>query len=68
MYQNLCKLIETDRLPNDLYKIFKILTNFHFIELDELLNNKYIKTTKSDFGIKKLTLLKEYVLQNYLEK
>ena len=49
MYQNLCELIETDRLPNDLYKIFKILTNFHFIELDELINNKYIKTTKSDF-------------------
>lgn len=49
LYQNLCELIETDRLPNDLYKIFKILTNFHFIELDELINNKYIKTTKSDF-------------------
>lgn len=49
LYQNLCELMKTDRLSNELYKIFEILTKFHFIELDELLNNKYIKTAKSDF-------------------
>jgi hypothetical protein len=49
LYKNLCKLTEKDKLPDDLYQIYKILTKFHFIELDELLNNKYIKANRSDF-------------------
>lgn len=53
LYKNLCKLIGKDKLPDDLYQIYKILTKFHFIELYELLNNKYIKANRSDFWDKK---------------
>ena len=49
LYKSLCKLINKDILPDDLYQIYKILTNFHFIELDELLANKHIKASRSDF-------------------
>jgi len=49
LYNNLCKLVNKDKLPNDLYQLFKILTNFHYIELDELLKNRHIHATKSDF-------------------
>ena len=49
LYNNLCKFIKNEKLPEDLYKIFKILTNFHYIELNELLKNKHINAKKSDF-------------------
>ena len=49
LYKNLCKLTEKDKLPDDLYQIYKILTKFHFIELDELLNNKYIKANEDRY-------------------
>lgn len=49
LYENLCKLTKEDKLPDNLYQIYRILTKFHFIELDELLNNKHIKANSSDF-------------------
>ena len=49
LYKNLCKLTNKDMLSNDIYQIFKILTDFHYIELDELLINKHINATRSDF-------------------
>lgn len=64
LYENLCKLTNQSRLPDDLYQIYKILTNFHFIELDELLGNKHIKADKSDFWNKETHSFKKICSPN----
>jgi len=59
LYKNLCKLTKKDKLSDDLYQIYKILTKFHFIELDDLLANKHIKANKSDFWDKEIHSFKK---------
>lgn len=49
LYKNLCKILEEGNLPENWYKIYKNLTNFHYIELKQILSNEHIKSNRNNF-------------------
>ena len=46
---NLCKILNVERLPDDWFQIYKILTKYHYITLDDILHCKYIKSNRRAF-------------------
>lgn len=49
LYKNLCKILEEEKLSEHWYKIYKNLTNFHYVELKQILSNKHIKSNRNQF-------------------
>ena len=49
LYNNICEVLNEEKLPEVWYKIYKILTHFHYIDLKNILTNKYIKSNRKDF-------------------
>lgn len=49
LYKNMCKVLSCEILPSHWNKIYKNLTKFHYIDLDMLLINKYIKSNRRAF-------------------
>lgn len=47
--KNMCKVLETEKLSDDWFQIYKILTDFHYIDLNEILHCKYIKSNRRAF-------------------
>lgn len=48
LYKNISKILGQAKLTKDWYQIYKVLTDFHFVSLDEILSHKLVNLSKDE--------------------
>lgn len=68
LYKNLCKVLNVKILAKDWNKIYRVLTDFHFIKQEDILKHKLVNLTKEELWDDENKMFKKICTPDTLSK